>query len=100
MSSALPAAGQRISLRTFAALGPAQLLQSLLKRRDAGLPVRTVRDRAHEHADLPHPFRLLRVRRDRPCCHAAEEASLRIQEYARVRARESKVSQEMVSQLR
>ena len=58
MSSALPAAGQRISLRTFAALGPAQLLQSLLKRCDAGLPLWTVRNRAHEDAYLPHPIRL------------------------------------------
>jgi len=49
-----------------AADSPAQLLQALQKRRDAGLPVRIVSGRADEHADAPHPLRLLRARGERP----------------------------------
>jgi len=32
----------------------------------AGLSFRIVRSRAHQHADAPHPIRLLRSRRKRP----------------------------------
>src|SRR6516164_7274129 len=49
-----------------AAVGPAQLLQSLHERRKAGLSFRIVRCEWREHADAPHPFRLLRPRRERP----------------------------------
>ena len=49
-----------------AALAPSQLLQALLERRDAGLIVRVVGGRGHQHADAPHPLRLLRARGERP----------------------------------
>ena len=55
-----------------AAVGPAQLLQALQERRDAGC----VPDRprpCHEHADAPHPLGLLRARRERPRCRRATE---------------------------
>ena len=39
-----------------AAVGPAQLLQPLQERREAGLSFRIVRGEAHEHADAPHPL--------------------------------------------
>jgi len=52
---------------------PARLLQPLRKRRDAGLHYRIVRGQRHEHANAPHPLRLLRTRRERPHgCRAAE----------------------------
>ena len=50
----------------IAAVGPAQLLQPLQERRDAGLRFRIVRGCGHEHADAPHPLALLRARRERP----------------------------------
>src|SRR5262249_43366076 len=58
----------------IAALDPAQLLQSLLERREADLHARIVRSPGHEHADAAHLLGLLRARRERPrgCC-AAEE---------------------------
>ena len=37
-----------------AAVGPAQLLQTLQERREAGLPFGIVRGEIHEHADPPH----------------------------------------------
>jgi hypothetical protein len=46
--------------------GPAQQRQRLLERPDAGLPFRIVRGAGHQHANAPHPFALLRTRRDRP----------------------------------
>ena len=46
---------------------PAQLLQSLLERRDASLRFRIGFGRAHEHADVPHRVGLLRSRHERPC---------------------------------
>ena len=49
-----------------AAVGPAQLLQRLQERRDAGLAFRIVRGHVHEHADAPHALGLLRPRRERP----------------------------------
>ena len=54
-----------------AAVGPAQLLQPLQERRDAGLGFPIVRGRGHEHADAPHPLALLRARRERPRCRRA-----------------------------
>ena len=72
MSSALPAA-QRVSIRTLRPIGPAQLLQPLQERRDAGLRFRIVRGCGHEHADAPHPLGLLRARRERPRRRRAAE---------------------------
>jgi hypothetical protein len=59
-----------------AAIGPAQLFQRLLKRRDAGLRVHIARVHAcaYEHADAAHA--LLRARGERPGkrhCHRAAE---------------------------
>jgi hypothetical protein len=42
------------------------LLQPAQECRDAGLPFRIVRTRAHEHANAAHFLALLRVRRERP----------------------------------
>ena len=53
-----------------AADGPAQLLQPLKERREAGLNFRIVRGRGQEHADAPHALALLRVRGER-CIAAA-----------------------------
>src|SRR5262245_57822790 len=39
----------------------------------AGFELRIALGPSHEHADAPHPLRLLRTRRERPCCHAAEK---------------------------
>src|SRR5258706_2734390 len=49
-----------------AAVGPAQLLQPLRERCDAGLPLQIVRGEWHEHADVPHALALLRAGRERP----------------------------------
>jgi hypothetical protein len=55
-----------------AAGGPAQLLQLLHERRDAGLAFRIVRGQVHEHPDAAHPLGLLRAGRERPSrCRAA-----------------------------
>src|SRR5262249_5952160 len=45
---------------------PAQLLQTLQERRAARLRHGIARRLAHEHADAPHPLRLLRARREWP----------------------------------
>src|SRR4029079_15077538 len=50
-----------------AAYDPAQLLQSLLERRDASPRFRIGLGRAHEHATVAHTVGLLRLRRERPC---------------------------------
>jgi hypothetical protein len=55
----------------IAAVGPAQLLQSLLECRDAGLNVPSFRSCAMEHADAPHAVCLLRAHRERPSCRRA-----------------------------
>ena len=65
MSSALPRGPASVDPHV-AADGPAQLLQPLQERREAGLTFRIVRGRGHEHADAPHPLGLLRARRERP----------------------------------
>ena len=49
-----------------AADGPAQLLQPLQERSDAGLRFGIVRGQVREHADAPHSLGLLRPRRERP----------------------------------
>jgi hypothetical protein len=57
-----------------AAVGPAQLLQTLCERCHAGLQVRIIRGSAdREHADAPHPLALLRPRRERPRNRCAAE---------------------------
>ena len=56
-----------------APIGPAQLLQPLQERRDAGLIFRIVRGCGHKHADAPHPLGLLRARRERPRRRRAAE---------------------------
>jgi hypothetical protein len=40
-----------------AAVGPAQLLQPMQERRDAGPSFRIVRGQVHKHTDAPHPAR-------------------------------------------
>jgi hypothetical protein len=53
---------------------PARLLQTLQKRGDAALALRIIRGQVHEHADAPHPPRLLlRARRQRPRDRRAAE---------------------------
>jgi hypothetical protein len=52
---------------------PAQLLQSLLERRDASLRFRIGLGHAHEHADVPHTVGLLCARTEWPCCRCAAE---------------------------
>ena len=49
-----------------AAFAPAQLLESLCERREAGLSFRIVRGPIREHADAPDAVYLLRARGDRP----------------------------------
>jgi hypothetical protein len=44
-----------------------------MERCDAGLSFRIIRSRVHEHADAPHPLRLLRARRERPRHRRAAE---------------------------
>jgi hypothetical protein len=56
-----------------AAVGPAQLLQPLQERRDAGLSFRIVRGQVHKHADPTRPLALLRPRRERPRDRRAAE---------------------------
>jgi len=48
-------------------------LQALVERRDAGLTLWIVGDRAREHADPSHALALLRPRRERPRSRAAEQ---------------------------
>jgi hypothetical protein len=52
--------------------GPTQLLQPLQKCRVASLHLRVIRRVGHEHAHTPHGLALLRARRERPSCRAAE----------------------------
>src|SRR5262249_55403199 len=56
-----------------AVLSPSQLLQGLLKRRNAGAPFCICVSRIHEHADASHVLRLLRPRRERPRSRRATE---------------------------
>src|SRR5215468_1653165 len=48
------------------AIGPAQLLQALLERRDAGFCLRIIHGEWYEHAHSPHALGRLRARRHRP----------------------------------
>src|SRR5262245_53398436 len=56
-----------------AAVGPTQLREPLREPREVGLCVRIVFAPCHQHADPPHPVRLLRARRERPRRRAAEQ---------------------------
>jgi hypothetical protein len=56
-----------------AAVAPAQLLQGLCERREAGLSFRVFRGPIREHADAPHLLALLRTRRERPRRRRAAE---------------------------
>src|SRR5262249_43332429 len=56
----------------IAAVGPAQLLQSLHERHEAGLTYRMVFGERHEYTDTPD-LRLLRARGERPRGRAAEQ---------------------------
>src|SRR5262245_45832469 len=51
---------------------PAQLLQPLMEGCEARLSFSIIGDGIHEHADPPHPLRLLRTRRERPRRRAAK----------------------------
>ena len=50
----------------IAADAPAEIRQSLCERCDTRRRFRIIRGEVHEHADAPHPLRLLRARRERP----------------------------------
>jgi hypothetical protein len=52
---------------------PTKLLKSLTKSREALLHLGIILGEANQHGDAPHPLRLLRTRRERPCRRAAEE---------------------------
>src|SRR5262245_10230739 len=67
--------GKAIINPHIVAVGPAQLLQSLLECREAYLDVLIVRGQARKHPDPPHPLPLLRARGKRPRGrrHAAEQ---------------------------
>src|SRR5262249_29770605 len=56
-----------------AADGPAKFPEPLQERRIAGLCFRLVRSDGGKHADPPHALALLRARRERPRCRAAEQ---------------------------
>ena len=73
MSSALPAA-QRVSIRTLRPIGPAQLLQRLQERCDAGLTFRIVRGCGHEARRCAACARAAaRARRAASCRRTAEK---------------------------
>src|SRR5262245_10212079 len=56
-----------------AAVGPAQLLETLQECSVTGLRFPVVRSQAHYDADAPHALALLRTRRERPRSRAAEQ---------------------------
>ena len=72
-----------------AAVGPAQLLQALQERREAGLPFRIVRGQVHKHADAPHPLGLLRACGERPRRRAAEKRDELASPHVRPQAQET-----------
>ena len=55
------------------ALGPTQLLQCLRECHYTRLAFLIICGKIHECADLAHPFRLLRARRERPRSRRAAE---------------------------
>jgi hypothetical protein len=50
----------------IAAFHPAELLKSLVERGDPGLCFQVIVGIAHQHADTPYAFTLLRARREGP----------------------------------
>src|SRR5262249_42977376 len=56
----------RVSILIFRPVNPARLREPLQERPDPGLKFRIVRGCRQQHADAPHPLRLLRARRERP----------------------------------
>jgi len=58
-----------------AALRPAELLQLVPERGNAGPSFRVALGVGHQRADPPHPLALLRARRERPSRRAAEECN-------------------------
>jgi hypothetical protein len=56
-----------------AADGPAQFLQALSERRDAGDRFRIIRGQVHEHANLTHPLWLLRAPRKRQSARPTQQ---------------------------
>jgi hypothetical protein len=56
-------AGEPIIEPDIAALVPAEVLEALPEGRKVGLPDLIVLGESHDHADPPHPIRLLRARR-------------------------------------
>src|SRR5262249_24424527 len=73
-SAAIGVVSQPIVHSHIVAVCPAQLLQPLQERRDADRRLGAARREIHHHPDSPHPFRLLRRRRERPseCCGAEQ----------------------------
>src|SRR5262245_6756653 len=67
------ACGPAIVDAHVAAVGPAQFLQPLHERREAGLTFRIARGQRMEHAYAPYPLALLRARRERPSRRAAKQ---------------------------
>src|SRR5262249_5701214 len=65
--------GPAIFNARVAAVGPTKLLQALRESGEPGLTFRIIGGEIHEHADSPHPLRLLRARRARQCCGRAPE---------------------------
>src|SRR5262245_36449008 len=57
----------------IAAVHPAQFLQLLDERSALRPSFRIALRPAHQYADAPHPLRLLRARRERPCDSRAAE---------------------------
>src|SRR6516164_6797800 len=73
-AKALGIAGAKAILNPHVeAVGPAQLLQPLQERSDAGHGFRIVRSCAHEHRDATHSLARLCARRHRPHRRAAEQ---------------------------
>src|SRR5262245_61090696 len=67
------ACGPAIVDAHVAAVGPAQFLQPLHERREAGLTFRIARGQRMEHAYAPYPLALLRARGERPRRRSAAE---------------------------
>jgi hypothetical protein len=56
-----------------AAFHPPELLEFVSEGGDEGRSLPVALGKAHQHADPPHPFGLLRARRERPRCRAADK---------------------------
>src|SRR5262249_29394890 len=56
-----------------ASIRPAELLKALPKYSHAGADIRIAFRNRHQHADTTNSLRLLRARRERPRCRAAQK---------------------------